>query len=82
MKKPPKIQALETAIEWLEVNEGEDGEADDCQSVADWLRHVSAAALKDAAKRAAEKELAAKHGISVAHLKRILTGRNPRPSNW
>lgn len=34
----PSDDALRTAAEWLDVNEGDEGEGDDCRAVADWLR--------------------------------------------
>lgn len=38
--KRPNPRALLTAVEWLKCNEGEDGEADDCKTVADWLHRT------------------------------------------
>ena len=35
--RKPTAEDIETAIAWLQANEGEDGEASACSKVADWL---------------------------------------------
>jgi hypothetical protein len=42
MKRPTPDQ-IETARSWLDVNEGEEGEAEACRAVAAWLRHLESA---------------------------------------
>lgn len=42
MPRRPTIEDLQTAAEWLDINEGEDGEAVSCHAVADWLRREAA----------------------------------------
>jgi len=49
----PSLDAMDTAAEWLESNEGEEGEADECAAVAKWLREqIAAAQLREVAKQA------------------------------
>jgi hypothetical protein len=49
----PSVDAMETAAEWLDMNEGEQGEAAECHAVAAWLRaQVAAAQLREVAKAA------------------------------
>lgn len=38
----PNPDAMLTAAEWLDVNEGESGEKEDCHAVATWLRKRAA----------------------------------------
>ena len=37
-KRRLTVAQIRHAIAWLECNEGADGEADNCQAVADWLK--------------------------------------------
>lgn len=51
--KRPSINAMDTAAQWLDVNDGERGEGDECHAVAKWLREqIAAAELRAAAKQA------------------------------
>lgn len=49
------VTDLETAAEWLGINEGDEGEAEACQRVAAWLRGEAARRLDAAAIRGAAK---------------------------
>lgn len=35
--KAPSAQEVHTAVDWLRINEGDCGEADECEAVAKWL---------------------------------------------
>jgi hypothetical protein len=35
--KAPSSEAINTAVEWLRINEGDCGEAEECEAVAQWL---------------------------------------------
>jgi len=37
--KRPTPKQFDVAIGWLEVNEGDQGEAEACQTVARWIEH-------------------------------------------
>lgn len=37
---PPTKESLDVAISWLRANEGDNGEAQKCQIVADWIELV------------------------------------------
>lgn len=66
MKRPTE-QQFETAQAWLVVNSGDNGdngEAEACKAVADWLAHES----QERMLRAAARE----GGVSVAALRRKL----------
>lgn len=63
----PTEEEISTAIAWLRVNDGGDGESDRCVAVAEYLRLV-------ADDRTLRLE-ARKAGITVATLRRRITGR-------
>ena len=42
-KRTPTIEAMYLAAEWLDCNEGGDGEAEACHAVAEWLRAQASA---------------------------------------
>jgi hypothetical protein len=52
------------AAEWLDCNEGNDGESERCKRVADWLR-------KEAAERLV-RNVARNHRISMQHARRAI----------
>jgi hypothetical protein len=79
--KTPTPEQLELAIEWLEANEGLDGEAETCAAVAAWLRHQQGAMMEREAMRIAKRRMASKLGISVAHLERCRKGIDQWPRN-
>jgi len=60
----PTVQQLETAAAWLDVNEGTDGEADDCAAVAQWLMHQ--------ARMLADRDIAREAGVPVRHVRRAI----------
>lgn len=60
----PSIEALDTAIEWLRCNEGDDGEADRCRAVANWIEHEE----RERTLRRAAREA----GVPVAAVRRRL----------
>lgn len=62
---------MDAAAQWLECNEGELGEADECAAVAKWLRgQISAAEI-----RAIAKEV----GVSTAVARRALKRKSVNP---
>jgi hypothetical protein len=70
-KNVPTDRQFETAILWLENNEGDAEEAEACRAVASWIERWRAdKMLKDTARQA---------GVSVAALRRKLAGRDPVP---
>lgn len=55
------IDDLETAREWLLINEGEEGEGESCRRVADWIKiEILDREIRSAARKA---------GVSVAFAK-------------
>ena len=62
--KMPSDAALDIAIMWLRDNEGDEGEADACKSVADWLDSEKDERWLRSQARAA--------GVPVARLRRKL----------
>lgn len=68
-KRAPTDQQFETAIIWLQSNEGDCGEAEACRQVADWIeRQRTTASLKQVAREA---------GVSVSQLRKRLAGKEP-----
>lgn len=65
----PSDEMLGVAIMWLEHNEGEEGEADACRAVAQWLKH-------ERMERMIRRE-ARRAGIPPARLRRLLHEKNP-----
>lgn len=62
--RQPSEEQINIATAWLRDNEGDDGEADACRAVADWIRHLANEAfLRNSARKA---------GVTVARLKRKL----------
>jgi hypothetical protein len=60
----PGTDTLDTAIAWLRSNEGDNGEAERCAAVADWLEHEERErALRSAARQA---------GVQIARVRRRL----------
>lgn len=65
--KRPTTEQLDTAVAWLNSNEGDNGEAERCKAVADWLEHQEReTVLRNAAREG---------GISVKALRRKLAER-------
>lgn len=62
--KRPSSDALLTAAEWLDVNEGELGEGDECHAVAAWLRAEAQASDL--------RKVAREHHVPVERLRRKL----------
>lgn len=62
MKKPPSVEEMGTAAEWLKSNEGDNGESEACSRVADWL----AAYAQEVEIRAAARRV----GCSVSYFKK------------
>lgn len=61
-------EQLATAAEWLDTNNGEQGEAEACSAVAEWLRAEIQRRLVDAAAR----EVASATGVRPAQAKHAL----------
>lgn len=57
MARKPRISVkdIETAAEWLEENEGLEGEAESCRVVAAWLRVEAKQRIGEAAFRAVSR---------------------------
>lgn len=64
MAKRPTEEQFEYACEWLTINEGDDGEAEACHAVADWLRAEMERYFNASVKAKAVRELAKKHGVT------------------
>lgn len=62
---------IDTAIAWLEVNEGEQGEAESCRRVADWLRAESDRRDTENMIRQAARE----HGVKPSQIRARLRSR-------
>jgi hypothetical protein len=60
----PTLEQFETAIMWLQVNDGDKGEAEACSAVADWIEH-----LRDEERL---KQIARQAGVSVPEARRRL----------
>lgn len=65
--KHPTDEQIRMAAEWLRINEGEEGEAQACHAVADWIEH-------EADERVLRSE-ARKAGVTVARLRRMLADK-------
>jgi hypothetical protein len=63
MRMPP-TEAIDTAIAWLESNEGDNGEAERCKLIAKWLEHMNTEAFIRHEARA--------RGVTPARLRRLL----------
>jgi len=66
--KLPPVEAIDTAIAWLEANEGDNGEAERCQLVADWLAYRNQEAYL--------RREARVNGVPVARLRKLLEQYN------
>lgn len=69
------IEDLNTARAWLDVNEGQDGEAEACHRVADWLlaeiaKRETSASINNAAKRL---------GVSPQRVRAAIRGKKAKP---
>ena len=58
----PSNEDLLTAAEWLDVNEGEEGEKEACHATANWIRNLVDQNDKDRI----IKQIAQEAGVSVA----------------
>lgn len=65
--KLPQVDDIATAVEWLLCNEGDDGEAESCRRVADWLVIYARASVE----RAAAKQV----GCSVDRFRQVMAER-------
>jgi hypothetical protein len=65
--KRPGLDDIEVAAMWLEVNEGDDGEAESCSRVATWLRTYA----RESEERAAARQV----GCSVKYLRKYMASR-------
>ena len=62
--KRPCLDDIETAADWLEYNEGKDGEAEACSRVATWLR----AYARESEERSAARQI----GCTVKYFRKYL----------
>lgn len=60
----PSEQQINTAIEWLLHNEGEEGESEACHAVATWLSHLI---IDDDLKKFARQ-----NGLSIKHVRKAV----------
>ena len=70
MKRPTNEQ-IETAIAWLDSNEGEGAEREACVAVAAWIDHL--------AKEAFIREMARAGGVTPAQLRRKIKQTEATP---
>ncbi len=63
----PTDQQFETALLWLQSNEGDAGEAEACQAVADWIERCRTQDML--------RQTARQAGVSVVALRRKLAER-------
>lgn len=61
----PEMDAIETACEWLGVNDGTDGESEACAAVAQWLYGHVRRAEENAAHAAAVRQVVRKTGCTA-----------------
>ena len=61
----PTCEQMHLAAEWLRINEGEEGEAEACEAVADWLEEQSEAQML--------REIAREQGVPVATVRKRLS---------
>jgi hypothetical protein len=67
MAKRPTDQQFETAIMWLQSNEGDNEEATACCAVADWIEHLR---TEDLLRQGARQA-----GVTVARFRKRLAGK-------
>ncbi len=72
MKRPTQEQ-IYLAAEWLRINEGEEGEAEACEAVADWLEEQSEAQMI--------REIAREQGVPVATIRKRLSNFHSSKGN-
>lgn len=60
----PSTEAIDTAVAWLESNDGDMGESDRCREVAKWIEHLN--------REAFIRHEARSRGITPATLRRVL----------
>lgn len=72
MPRKPTAEEMDLAAEWLDVNEGDDGEGDACHAVAAWLREIAKAAATREAVTAAVHDYAREHGVKPAAVRKAL----------
>ena len=60
----PGTDQLNTAIAWLRCNEGDNGEAENCQAVADWIEYME--------REAFIRSTARSSGVTAAEVRRKL----------
>ena len=64
MMRRPVIEDIETAIAWLQQNEGDDGEKEACSRVATWLgQYANNSEIRSAAREA---------GCTVGYLRKVM----------
>lgn len=68
--KRPCLDDIETAAEWLQVNEGDNGESEACSRVATWLHSY--------ARESEERSAARLAGCTVRYLRWILAGEQTK----
>ncbi len=66
-EQKPSVEDFDTASEWLNFNEGENGERESCHRVAEWLDQLI--------KRDLERSAAKKAGVPVRKLREVIARR-------
>jgi hypothetical protein len=72
--KRPSDEQFATAVEWLEVNEGEEGEAEACRAVRLWILDQ----LEKRAEQEAVRKVAKETGRSIKDVRTALKRRKMR----
>jgi hypothetical protein len=70
--RKPSNEALLTAAEWLDCNEGDQGEKEECHATAAWLRELVAKLDKKNAETNAVKQIAKQAGVPLARARAAL----------
>lgn len=81
MPKKPSPEDFLTAAEWLDVNEGDDGEKESCHRVAEWLRDAVAKSDKRKADDSVIRQLAQKTGASTKDARAFWKRRQQQEQN-
>lgn len=74
MKKPSSDDML-LAAEWLDVNEGDEGESETCHKVADWLRKLVDDADQKKVENIAVRELVKRSGVTMKRARQAWRNR-------
>lgn len=68
----PSVEALYAAADWLDINEGDEGEAENCQAVAEWLRVKADQIISREVNNEAIRDIAQKNGITPREVRSMV----------